>query len=280
MLIRRKIELFAPLLALSMPLLALSISAAVVSLVPTDASAQIVNVQNLAGKAVADGLSGNVGLSFDLRAGNVQFLLAGADFTTFYKIGDHVVLLTAKGDYGKKGTVGLWEEDPFRERVFEHLRYRRTLSDRWALEAFVQHEYDRWRRLRIRALAGGGPRMDIEVSKDTHAAVGFAYMWQGEELLKPQAGDIEGFYVEHRISTYVTGGSKLNDFVVLSGTAYLQPRIDDVTDIRALVDGELTIALTAKLGLKVSYVVALDSRPPATVRGYDLTTKLGFAYAL
>lgn len=259
--------------------LAVCVAVCVVTL-PATAGGQIVNVQNLAGKAVKDGLTGNVGLNFNLRAGNVQFLLTGASFTTFYKFSDNVLLLTAKGDYGLKGAAGEWNEDPFRERVFEHLRYRRAINNRWGIEAFVQHEYDRWRRLKLRALVGGGPRLEMPVSKDTHAAVAVAYMWQGEELLKPKDGDINGFYAEHRLSAYITGGTKLNKHVTLSGTAYFQPNIADLNDVRGLLDGGLTIALTKKLGLKVTYVIALDSRPPETVRGYDLTGKVGFAYAL
>ena len=249
-------------------------------LVATSGQAQIVNVQNLAGKAVKDGVSGNASVDFDLRAGNVQFLLGSAGFTTFYKAGANLLLLTAKAAYGLRGTVGEWEEEPFRERIFEHLRYRRQLNERWAVEGFVQHEFDRWRRLRLRALAGGGPRLDIPLSKDTHAAVGIAYMWQAEELLKPQAGDISGIYIEHRITSYITGATKLNEHVTMAGTAYLQPRIDVPSDIRSLIDGSLVVALTERLGLKLTYVIALDTHPPIGVRGYDVTAKLGFAFAI
>ena len=251
-----------------------------VALPASPARAQIVNVQNLAGKAVSEGLSGNVGLDFNLRAGNVQFLLTSAGLTTFYKFDDNVLLLSAKAAYGLKGAAGEWNEEPFRERVFEHLRYRRQLTERVAVEAFGQHEYDRWRRLRIRTLAGAGPRFDIPLGKTSHGAVGIAYMWQGEELLEPREGDPTGFYVEHRVSMYTTGSAKLTDNTVISGTLYAQPRLDDPADIRGLLDGTLTVALTRKLGLKVVYVVALDSRPPRTVRGYDVTAKVGFAYAL
>jgi hypothetical protein len=270
----------SPWLAASAVAAAVAIVTALVALAPATANAQIVNVQNLAGKAVKEGFTGNVGLNFNVRAGNVQFLLTGATVTTFYKFGDNVVLLTAKGDYGLKGKVGKWDDVPFRERVFEHLRYRRAFDERWGFEAFVQHEYDRWRRLNLRALVGGGPRLEVPISKDTHAAIGAAYMWQGEELLKPQAGDVQGFYVEHRLSAYITGGTKLNEHVTVAGTAYLQPNLGAINDVRGLIDGGLTVALTKKLGLKVTYVIALDSRPPETVRGYDLTGKIGFAYAL
>lgn len=244
------------------------------------ASAQIVNVQNLAGRAVTDGLSGTLGLNFDMRAGNTQILISSAELTTFYKFSDNVLLLNAKGAYGLKGAAGVWLDEPYQERLFEHVRYRRTLSERVSVEAFGQHEYDRWRRLKLRVLAGAGPRFDVPISKTTAAAVGIAYMWQGEELLSPQAGDLQGFYTEHRVSMYTTGGMKLTDTAAIAGTIYLQPRIDDVADVRGLVDGTLTVAITTTLGLKVSYVVAYDTRPPQSVRGYDITTKAGFAYAL
>jgi len=256
------------------------LGAAVVALCAAPASAQIVNVQNLAGKAVDEGLSGSVSLRFDLRMGNTQILMSSAGLTTFYKMGDDIILFTARGAYGLKGTPNGWNDEPYIERIFEHVRYRRELNDTVSVEAFGQHEYDRWRRLRIRTLAGAGPRFDVPVSETAHAAFGIAYMFQGEELLKPKPGDIEGFYAEHRLSSYITGSMKLTDNAAISGTIYAQPRLDDWSDIRSLIDGVLTVALTRKLGLSVKCVLALDSRPPEYVRGYDLNTRIGFSYAI
>lgn len=243
------------------------------------AEAQIVNVSSLAGQAVNDGLSGKASLSVDYQQGNTQLVLASLGGTAFYRFCGNTFLLTASGAYGLKGPPGEWGEEPFRERTFEHLRYRRDISKTLSWEAFVQHEYDRWRRLRLRALAGTGPRFDFDLSEDSHLAFGVAYMAQLEELLKPKDGDPVGSWLEHRLSSYISLSYKLNERSAISGSAYFQPRLDAFGDLRALADLTLVVAISDELGLKVTYKVAYDADPPATVIGTEHKTTTGFTYA-
>lgn len=244
-------------------------------LLPCLASAQIVNVQSLAGKPVDPGLSGNATLALDWQAGNTQILAGSAAVTNFYRMDANLLLLTVSGAYGVKGTPdGAWAEEPYQQKIFEHLRFRHTLSPAWSLEAFGQHEYDRWRRLKFRALGGVGGRWDSDPWDGAHVGVGLAYMAQWEELLKPKPGDLTGVHLEHRASSYVTGALELTKAAAASLTTYLQPRLDDPADLRGLVEASLTVALTKRLQLKATYGLGYDLRPPQGVRGYDATTKV------
>jgi len=243
------------------------------------AQAQIVNVSSLAGKAVKDGLSGSAKLSVNYQQGNTQLVLASAAATGFYRFCGNTFLLTASGAYGLNGPPGEWKDDPFRERTFEHLRYRRDVTEVISWEAFLQHEYDRWRRLNLRALAGTGPRFDITLGKDDHLALGIAYMAQYEELLKPKDGDPLSGWLEHRMSSYITFSHKFNKRAAISGSAYFQPRIDAFGDLRALFEASLVVGITDKLGLSVAYKLAYDSEPPAEVIGTEHKTTTGFKYA-
>ncbi|HAN30461.1 MAG TPA: hypothetical protein DCQ06_02585 [Myxococcales bacterium] len=246
---------------------------------PAAASAKIINVQSLAGKPIEQGLSGRVGLSTNIRSGNVQLALASANTQVFYRIDENIFVLSANGSYGLKGSLGKWSDEPFRERLFEHLRFRRDLTESIGVEAFVQHEYDRWRRLKLRALAGVGVRFDVDTSKDSHLAVGFAYMAQWEELLKPIEGDLTGIYLEHRLSSYITGSVKLGKRAAVTMTCYVQPNLTLWSDIRGLIEGRLTVSLTDSLALAVTGWSAWDTAPPQNVRGYDINTTVGFTYA-
>ncbi len=250
------------------------------ALVASPAQAKITNVQSLAGKPVDEGFSGQVSLAGNLRAGNVQLALATLDTTCFYRIGQNVLLFNAKGSYGLKGAPGEWDDDPFRERLFEHLRYRRNLNERWSVESFVQHEYDRWRRLKLRALAGGGLRIDIDTGKESHLAFGLAYMALWEELLEPTPVDQRGVYLEHRLSSYVNASAKVGERTSLTLTCYLQPNLANFGDLRGLVDGAIAVSLTDQLALKVNGWWAFDTDPPNLVRGYDVNTTVGFALTL
>ena len=250
-----------------------------VAATPATVAAKIVNVQSLAGKPVEQGLSGRVGLSTNIRSGNVQLALAAANAQVFYRAGENIFLLSANGSYGLKGTLGEWSDEPFRERLFEHLRFRRDLTELVGVEAFVQHEYDRWRRLKLRALAGFGVRFDVDTGKHSHFAFGVAYMAQWEELLNPTDGDLRGIYAEHRLSTYVTGSVKLSERAAVTLTCYVQPNLFLWSDVRGLIEGRLTVSLTDSLALAVTGWSALDTAPPQSVRGYDVNTTVGFTYA-
>ena len=243
------------------------------------AFAQIMNVQSLAGKPVAEGPSGRVAATGSWSTGNVLLLQATGSATLFYRAGDSVMLLTATGNYGNKGTGGALATEPFRESVFEHLRFRRSLLGGLSAEAFVQHEYDRFRRLRVRGLAGLGGRFDHEVSKDAHVAIGVAAMAQVEELLDPLPGDLQGLYREYRLSSYVSGSVRPADALTLTATLYVQPNLRAANDVRGLLDAGLQVAVTSHVALTVGLVIAWDTAPPVAVRGLDTTSTVGLAWA-
>ena len=245
-----------------------------------EAHGQIINVSALAGKPVKDGHTGTVNLALMARAGNTQILVSSANTTNFWRFGEHVLLLTAKASYGLKGGRGEWNEEPYQERIFEHLRYRRDISDWLSVEGFVQHEYDRWRRLRFRGLAGAGPRFDFDLGKSSHLGLGVAFMSQWEELLSPKAGDLHGIHQESRLSSYLSASIKLNDDAALSGSFYVQPNLARFSDVRGLVDAKITVALTKRLALRVLLALNYYTAPPAQVRGYDASTNVGFTLAL
>ncbi len=246
-------------------------------LLPLPALAQIVNVQSLIGKPAQEGASGNVAAALEWQAGNTQLLAGSAATTGFYRRGDWLTFLTVSGAYGKKGQLGRFEAEPYQQKIFEHLRLRRQLTEAWSWEAFAQHEFDRWRRLKFRALLGTGPRLDVEATKTLRFAFGMAYMAQWEQVLKPAAGDPAGSVLEHRLSSHLTGGWQISDTAALALTVYVQPNLLDASDVRGLVDGSLAVAVTKTLQLKLIYAQGYDTTPPLQVRGYDASTKVAVA---
>ncbi len=251
---------------------------AVISLVgPSLAEAQITNVASLAGKPVEDGFTGSYAAGLDLRTGNVELVLASASTTNYLKIGPSIFLATASAGYGIKGD---WDEDPFQAKVFEHIRYRYDLSNLLGFEAFAQHEYDRLRRLALRAVAGAGVRLDSDIGKRVHVAFGLAFMEQWEELTDVGAGDAVGVVLEHRLSSYLALAASLSESASLALTCYVQPRVDAFTDTRGLLDATLITAITRSLSLQFVLGMAWDTDPPAGVRGLNTTTRLAFAYSL
>lgn len=241
---------------------------------PESALGQIVNVQQLAGKPIKPGLTAQAAVTGDWLSGNSQLATAGGSGSVFWRAGPWLSLVTVAGAYGRKGSNGKWAEDPFQSKIFEHVRVRRELQDGLSLEGFAQHEYDRWRRLKLRMVTGGGVRYDMDAAKGLHLAGGVAYMAQWEALLKPQPVDSTGLVLEHRVSSYFVGAADLSENSALLLTVYVQPKISDVMDLRGLVDIAVVLAASKAVALRVNWALGYDTRPPATVRGYDTTGKV------
>lgn len=240
---------------------------------PRPAWGQIVNVQSLVGRAVEDGWTGQAALSGDWLAGNSRLRAGSATATQYWRGGPWLALLTVAGAYGVKGSASGWQETPFQQKIFEHARLRRQLGAQLSAEAFVQHEYDRWRRLELRALVGGGLRWDGHPAEGLALAAGLSLMAQTEQLLAPKAGDPAGLVSELRLSSYLSTALELSKHAALSATLYAQPRPLALADVRGLVDLALQVAATPRWSLKLQHSLALDSRPPIGVEGYDATTK-------
>lgn len=229
------------------------------------AYAQIVNVQTqLATPPEEDGVSGKLELKVDWRTGNNPLLDIGGGASLLVKRGDLLGLVVARGGYGTSRGLTLTK------RTFEHVRVRYAIDCRWRWEVFVQHEYDAFRRLVIRGLAGSGPAFQLVESKPATVLVGAAYMFEYEELDKrdgtTDAGDRS---VYHRASFYVTGTHKLGEGVSITETIYAQPRLRHPSDIRLFAEVAVTSKLSKRLALSDALTFAYDRTPPDQIERID-----------
>jgi len=237
------------------------------------ADAQIVNVQGqLAKPPTQDGITGQAELKLDWRTGNSPFFDIGGSASVLLRRGRLLVLALARGEYGNAGDVKI------ARKTFEHVRARFIIDCRWRWEAFAQHEYDEFRRLSVRAIAGTGPALQL-VNEDRVALLaGVAYMFEAEQLDRrpPDAPDAGLRTIAHRASLYVTGTEKLGAGVSIAQTVYVQPRLDDPGDVRVLGELSLTTQLSKRVALIDGFVVAYDRTPPLTgVSRYDTQLKIG-----
>jgi hypothetical protein len=231
------------------------------------AAAQIVNVQGQLAKAPdTDGVTVQGEAKLDWRTGNAPLFDIGGAGAVLVRRGDTLLVAIARGEYGESRGLTLTQKS------FEHLRARYRLDCRWRWEAFLQHEYDRFRRLSVRALAGTGPALQIFDEKQFGLLAGAAYLFDFEEL-DTRAGTIDaGIHTfEHRVSGYLTGVEKLGAQVSIVETVYAQPRLDDASDIRMLGEFSVTTSLSKHVGLTDGLTIAYDRTPPDRVKQLDTT---------
>jgi len=226
------------------------------------AGAQIVSVQSMLATEAPEGLSGSATGAADWRTGNTNLLSLAAGPLARYRSGDHLLIAIWRGEVTMiKATPDDAEYTNIVKNSFVHARYRYALTDRLLGEAFAQHEFDEFRRLKLRFVAGAGPKYDVVKSEDFLLSAATAYMIEIEELSSGYT-DPDGDDPRHRASNYVVVNYKLDDRVQLADTFYIQPRLNEPADFRLLNDAELVVNLTKKVSLKFTFSVAYDNRPP------------------
>ncbi|MCA9676017.1 MAG: DUF481 domain-containing protein [Kofleriaceae bacterium] len=236
---------------------------------PRPAAAQIVNVQGVLAGDPEPGWSGQVTVTADWRTGNTDLALIGGSVTTLYRHDRWLGLGIVRGEYAEATGARL------SEKTFEHLRGRVELDRRWMWEAFGQHEYDAFRRLSVRALAGTGPAVRLVRGERARLIAGLAYMLEYEALDdRMGVADAGETSIEHRLSSYLTGSYKVDAKIAVTQTVYVQPRIDDPADLRLLSETALTSKLSSWLAVTTSLIVARDASPPDGIEPLDSALKV------
>jgi len=179
-----------------------------------------------------------------------------------------------RGEYGKSNGERIMS------RTLEHLRYRELHTQRLATEAFLQHEYDAFRRLQARALLGAGPRVRLFTSERLRLTSGLALMLEHERLANDAQVDAGQRTTDLRLSTYVLGSITLMENVTLVETLYAQPRVDSPADFRLLNETSLVVKANAYVSLGVGLTAIYDSRPPATIPRSDTQLRMTLGLTL
>lgn len=253
------------------PIFASVIASAIVGLA-ADARAQIVNVQGALARDPEPGWSGSAQLSVDWQTGNRSIVRVAGAGTLLYHRGPWTGLALARAEYSEGEGVKL------AEKTFEHLRGRRAFGPRWLWEAFAQHEYDAFRRLSVRAVAGTGPAVHLLTRARGAVSAGVAYMLELEQRsVLEGAADSGQREWHHRLSTYLTGNLAIGEQVVGTQTVYVQPRVDAPDDVMLLSETSLQSQLSARFSLVNSLVITYDSSPPETVAALTTALKVGVA---
>lgn len=244
---------------------------AMISFTTSLAQAQIVNVQGaLARPPAKDGTTGQVELKLNWREGNNPLFDLGGAGTVVVRRGRVLGLALARGEYGTSSGLTLTKKS------FEHVRTRVELDCRWRWEAFAQHEYDQFRRLSLRALAGTGPAFQLIDGKSSTMLAGAAYLYEYERLdTRPGTLDAGERRTVSRGSVYVTGHEDLPTGIAIVETLYVQPRLDHPGDVRVLGELALVSKLSSQIALKNSLNVAYDRTPPDGIKRYDTQLELG-----
>jgi len=215
------------------------------------------------------GVRTTLGGTVALQSGNVELFEIGTTARVDVRQGRHYAFLAGELRYGTKG------ETTFRDRTFGHLRYAYRLRPWLETEGFTQLERDGFARLQLRTLAGGGLRVRYVDTETVSVFQGTTPMYEYENL------EDRGLVVHPatvstvRWSNYLNVRLRVAEAVHLNGTVYVQPRLDDVDDVRVLHQATLGVELTDHVRLSVEFDLRYDGRPPDDVEALDLALRNG-----
>ena len=265
---------------------------------PPGARAQIVNVLD-AVESTKQGVGGAADFTIEWRTGNTNLLRLGWNVGASYREGRHLLFFQWKlTEATQKDSVEGSYEAPYISNSFEHLRYRFHLKGPFSTETFLQHAMDAKQRLRVRALAGGGLRVESPKAGWGFVALGTDYMFSYEEYYDdctcatdPSACSVCGdgtdcedsdggealvyHPYQHRWSSYVQFVLRLGDNVSFQDTTFYQPRLDDFGDYRLMTEAGFVLKagrFYAKTSFTVSYYSRLGTWCPG-VENFDTVLK-------
>lgn len=236
------------------------------------AAAQIVNVLDSIeanGGVPTDGFAGALEGAGSWRSGNVDVLDLSVAGNLGYRSGRHLVFVVGKAAYGFK------KPERYVNRDLEHLRYRFDVIGPLSVEAFVQHDRDEFRRRALRGLFGVGPRVELLSIRRMDLALGVAFMPEFEQLSDQEGVSDSG--LERwtlRGSSYLRSDIRIDERLSLDHTVFLQPALDEWTNIRVFSELGFEVDLWTHFSLRLSYVLQVDSQPPDTVLPADAQRKL------
>ncbi|MBV1882941.1 MAG: DUF481 domain-containing protein [Pseudomonadales bacterium] len=225
------------------------------------------NIENERLSLIDEGLSGQIQASVDGKNGNSDKESFEVGAKGIYKIDSHMVLLLGSREYGKSF------DQTDTDNHFMHFRYVKQHRAFNATEFFLQSESNPFKRLTTRSLVGAGTRLTLYDEKKLKLILGSGAFFLREEIADENT---EEFW---RANFYFIYKHAINDQMNLLNTFYLQPVIDDVSDLEIFNDFSLNIKLTHSIKLTLSFKTTHDKRPPQGVARTDSAYSTSFLYA-
>lgn len=222
----------------------------------------IVNTEPLRYRLSQDHRLGQLQGAFGGKDGNSRGLFLNASLFGGLLSEPHLGFVDLSGKFAK------FNSEVTDQSSFAHVRYNFRPLTWMHPEVYGQVESDKFRRLRMRALVGSGPRIGIVPEA---LFLGSSYMLEHEE-------EIDRNVLSHRWSNYLAVYLRFSETTVLANTVYYQPRFDKFADFRALNAWTFEIKLSKKFSTGVSLLVRYDSEPPAAVKrtDWELLNTLGW----
>jgi len=241
-------------------------------LLPARLHAQV-DIESLRRGGATEGVTGAIGGDLTLKTGNTELVQTDLHARVDWVRGPTTTLFVSEGG------VGLLKNKNFSSSGLVHLRRTRWIAGRVAPEAYAQTNYDHAVLLDFRAVVGAGLRLRFDRGDWGDLGAGASVMWEHERLDLPPDAVHDDRTSRLRNSTFVTLRLVGGESLVVTSTAYLQPALDDLGDLRILENLGIAASLTERLALTVTFDLRYDSGPPDDIAALDTRLKTGLTFS-
>jgi len=165
-------------------------------------------------------------------------------------------------------------EDVARTRI-GHIRHNYRLgTSRYSTLAFLQGQYEPFKRIEKRYLAGAGAQADLHRTGTWRSVLGASIMYENEELT-----DNNGIRTrDARFSFFLSVFRDVKEGVDVDVVAFYQPLADDFGDARANVAAGIRADIVGELYTFFRYVAEYDAQPAPGVEDLDQGLRAGLGY--
>jgi len=161
---------------------------------------------------------------------------------------------------------------------FAHLRYTRKIDGPHGIEAIVQYSQDQFELLDQRLVYGVGYRFEWQPgTDDERGLLGLGVIREHERYVSVRKE--QRLWRANLYLTIAQPVSFARDASV-SLSAYAQPAIDDLNDIRAIAVMSFTARLSEQLAIKFSIDYKYDSEPVESIENVNMNFSSGLTYTL
>ncbi len=150
---------------------------------------------------------------------------------------------------------------------FQHLRYNRPFSKRITAEVFGQVQYNEKLNIRVRGLAGIGPRFQVLSLDKGLFFIGTQYMYQYEEIANTSI-----IHRDHRLSCYLSVNYQFSPAFKVVNTSYYQPLLTDLSITRVSSQTSLLFRISSYLSFRSTFSISLDNRLSEDAQDVPLAT--------
>lgn len=152
--------------------------------------------------------------------------------------------------------------------TFFHLRAVRKINDLISIEVFTQLSEKPLQKIKRRELLGTG----IRLSPYKSIRLGLGFFDENEERILSETRKTV------RLNSYITNDFKISESATFESTLYLQPDIEDFSEIRSFLVLGLRLKITDRFSSIISFENTYDSSPPPNTDELNSSYGIKFSF--